>query len=84
MVVDARGMRGRGLFRQQALAHQVAFAHQLREQRPGPGEVLGFPEGLELDTELAHSPDTQVAAGAIELVGHARQCPGIPLLQRVL
>ena len=77
-------MSERRMFSHQALAHQLKFAHELREQSPGLREILGFPECLELDTELAHSPYAQVAAGAIQLVGNSRQSPCITLLERVL
>ena len=72
------------MFSHQTRAHQLEFAHELREQGPGLGEILGFPECLELDTELAHFPYAQVAAGAIQIVGHSRQRPCITLLERVL
>ena len=76
-------MGERRLFRHQALAHHLEFAHELREQIPGLGELLGFPECLKLDTELAHSPCPQVAAGASQLMGHSCQRPPITLLERV-
>jgi hypothetical protein len=79
-----RGMSERHLFGLQARAHHLEFTHELCEQRSGLGEILGLSECLELDTELAHSPYAQVPAGAIQLVGHARQRPGIPLLARGL
>ena len=77
-------MSERRMFSHQALAHQLEFADELREQIPCLGEVLGFPECLELDTELAHVPYTQVTAGAIQIVGHSCQRPCITLLERVL
>ena len=36
-------MSERRMFSHQALAHQLEFAHELREQIPCLGEVLGFP-----------------------------------------
>ena len=68
------------MFSHQALTHQLKFVYELCEQISGLGEILGFPECLELDTELAHFPDAQVAAGAIQLVGHSCQSPCITLL----
>ena len=69
---------------QQTLAYQLELTHELREQRSCLTEVLGFPEGLELDTELAHFPYAQVAAGAIQVVSHSCQRFSITLLERAL
>ena len=76
-------MSERRVLSHQTLAHQLKFVHELCKQIPGLGEILGFSECLEIDTELAHSPDTQGAAGAIQLVGHPRQSTCVTLLERV-
>jgi len=83
-VIGKRVMSDRRMFNHQALAHQLKFAHELREQVPDPSEILGFPAGLDLDTELAHSPYAQVAAGAIQIMGNSSQSPCITLLKRAL
>ncbi len=77
-------MRDHRLFSLQALIYQLEFAHELRKQSSGPGKILGSPECLELNTELTHFSYAQVAACAIQVVGHSRQRPCIPLLERIL
>jgi len=61
-------MNDHRMFSHQSLAHQFEFAHELGEQIARLREILGFAEGLEIDTKLSHFANPQVAARTIQLV----------------
>ena len=77
-------MRDHRIFSHQTLAHQLEFVHELGEQTLCLGEMLGFSERMEIDSELAHFPYPKIGAGSIQLIGNPSQSPPITLLERVL